>query len=163
MAQRQGHCLLPGDVGFDSRQDKNFNIFFPPGTRRDGRAEPQSLVADPNMPGLNPNPSAVHLLWRDILLIEIRSLEEHFRPGCPLCPFGKSGLMPEPGFSFTLPHLTFITHIVHQNTTNMHLSLTSCHTHNSVMWSAKVMQTENEYTIASIYSKAGPERRRCKG
>ena len=45
--------------------------------------------------------------------------------------FGKNRLVLAPGFSFTLPHLTLLTHTLHPNKilTNIHTSLTSSPTY----------------------------------
>jgi hypothetical protein len=45
----------------------------------------------------------------NVVLTAIRLSDEDVEPGDPLGAFEKSRLM-APGFSFTLPHLIFITH-----------------------------------------------------
>jgi hypothetical protein len=45
-------CMLQSQV--QSWQVEIFNKIFLPVTRRDGRAQPQSLVSVPNIPVLNP-------------------------------------------------------------------------------------------------------------
>ena len=69
--------------------------------------------------------------------------------------------MAGPGFTFTLPHFTFITHTLHHNTT-LNTYTRPCHfliltdTHHPEMWPTEVVQ-KMDYTLASIHSKVGPK------
>ena len=78
------------------------------------------------------NPKSLHSAFvvnAYVLLITIHPLNGNVSHGVPLVFFVKSMLILTPGFSFTLPNLTFIIHTVHHYTipTYVQSSLTSCH------------------------------------
>ena len=80
------------------------------------------------VPGLNPKSfCSAFIVQAYVLLIAIYPSVRDVKLGCPSVHFDKSRLMPEQSFFFSLPHLIFITHILHHNTilTQIHLSLTS--------------------------------------
>jgi len=63
-----------------------------PGTRRDGEAEPQSLVSVLNIPGLNPKSHcSAYDMKAYVLLIAIRPLGVDVKPGGPFVNFVKRG------------------------------------------------------------------------
>ena len=105
-----------------------FNKKIIPAVRRCGGVEPHSLVSVPNIPGLNTKSYDVKGY---ILLIATRPLDGDVKPGIPLGAFEKNKLMPEPGFSFTLPH-SYITLQYYTYTDPRHLLTYSYTTHCNV-------------------------------
>ena len=74
---------IPSRVGIYKKE-------YPPEVRRDGGAEPQSLISVPNISGLNPK--SLHSAY-DVkvymLLIAIRLSDGDIKPGDPLGSFRK--------------------------------------------------------------------------
>ena len=89
MAKRQSHCLACNGFSFDHRQDNNYEYkIFLPGIRSDCRAEPQSQVSVPNVPGLNPKSlNSVYNVKTYGLLIMIRPSVGDVQLGGPLGVF----------------------------------------------------------------------------
>ena len=81
--------------------------------------------------------------------------------------YDKSRLMLALGFSFTLPHLTIITHILYHNTTwtNSHLShLLILKTHITLQFDCRNdAKYKMVHTLTAILSKVEPKGRMCKG
>ena len=71
-----------------------------------------------NIPGLNiKSLSSVFIVKAYVRLIAICPSSGHIKFGGSAVFFIKSSLMPPPGFSFTLRHLTLITHTLHHHKT----------------------------------------------
>ena len=124
----------------------------------------------PNISGLNPKSLLkVYDMKAYVLLIAIRPSVEHVKPGGSLGAFDRIyRLMPAPGFLFTLPHLTFITYTLHQNTIIMHTRIlhTFLYLQIHIVLHCDLLKWcrhKMVHTHASISSKVGPKSEVEKG
>ena len=80
-------------------EGSHFNKRFLPGTRRDGGAEPQSLVSVLNIPGLDPKSfHAACDVKAYVLLMAIRPPDGDVKPDSQFVIFEKIKLMASPDF-----------------------------------------------------------------
>ena len=107
MAQRKRYCLSSSGADFDPWAR----------IRRDGGAEHQSLVSAHNIRELNSKSLRISCEVVCIRDGDFFSSKGDVKRQNPSVSFDKNKLMPAPGFSFNLPHLTFIIHKLRHNTT----------------------------------------------
>jgi hypothetical protein len=82
---------------------------------KDGGTETQSLISVPNIIGLNPKSfHSEYDVKAYVSLILIRLLDRDVKPGGPFLVFNMFR---------QIPYLTFITHILHHDTTVTHTSI----------------------------------------
>jgi hypothetical protein len=99
------------------------------GIRRNGGAEPQSLVSAPKYTWVKSQiPPQCIRCERNVLFIVVLPSDGDVKPGGFLL-FDASRLNPATDFSFILPHFTFSTQTMHHNTTLAHLESSLIYTY----------------------------------
>ena len=84
-------CGAAVSVQFRAGYELLIKLYIP-GTRRDGEAEPQSLVSVPNIPDLKPKyRRSAYDVEADLLLIAIRPSDRYVKRGAPGCFWKRVG------------------------------------------------------------------------